>query len=98
MLFYVVYRNNHLYAAYILYGKLMRENIMSSSVAALADLLFAANAIPTWKNSRSTAAEDAGQPRYCRAITATLGNSLACSCHHSVASRSVFILICGSAR
>ena len=91
MLFYV-YRNNHLYAAYILYGKLMRENIMSSSVAALADLLFAANAIPTWKNSRSTAG------RYCRAITATLGNSLACSCHHSVASRSVFILICGSAR
>ena len=60
MLFYV-YRNNHLYAAYILCGKLMRENIMSSSVAALADLLFAANAIPTWKNSRSTAAEDAGQ-------------------------------------
>ena len=47
----LLYRNNHLYAAYILYGKLMRENIMSSSVAALADLRFAANAIPTWENT-----------------------------------------------
>ena len=62
-----------------IYGKLQRVNIMSSSVADSARLRLAENAIPTCENSRSTAADDAGHPRYCRAITATFGNSLASS-------------------
>ena len=51
---------------------------MSARVSALPRLRFAENAIPTRENSRSTAADVAGHPRYCRAITATFGNSLEC--------------------
>ena len=42
--------------------------MMSARVSALPLLRFAENAMPTCENSRSTAADDAGQPRYCRAI------------------------------
>ena len=41
-------------------------NMMLCSVSAPADLRFAENAIPTWEKRRSTEADDAGQPRYCR--------------------------------
>ena len=41
---------------------------MSSNVSDSALLRFAENAMPTCENSLSTAADDAGQPRHCRAI------------------------------
>ena len=66
---------------------------MSSKVVASRSLRFAANAIPTCENSRSTAAEDAGQPKYCRTITAKFGNFFECASHQSMASRSVLYLI-----
>ena len=53
-------------------------------------LRFADHAIPTWENSRSTAADDAGQPKYCRAITVTFGYSSACSRHHCNGSVGLF--------
>jgi hypothetical protein len=48
-----------------LYGKLTRENMMSSSVAAFVDLRFAANAIPTWENSRMDDAGGVGRTVSC---------------------------------
>ena len=59
---------------------------------------FLENAMPAWEKRRSTEADDAGQPRYCRAITSRLGNFSLRSIHHSVASLSVLNWICGSAR
>ena len=56
------------------------------------------NAMPTCEKRRSTVAELAGQPRYCRAITDKLGNFLAFFSHHASASHSVSTSICGSAR
>ena len=47
-------------------GKSIRENIMSSILSDSALLRFAESAMPTCENSLSTAADDAGQPRYCR--------------------------------
>ena len=41
---------------------------MSSILSDSALLRFAESAMPTCENSLSTAADDAGQPRYCRAI------------------------------
>ena len=46
-----------------------RVNIMLSRVAAFADCRLSENATPTGEKRRSTPeAEDAGQPKYCRAI------------------------------
>ena len=67
---------------------------MFLSVDASALLRFAENAIPTWEKRRSTEAEDAGHPKYCRAITATFGNADAFSRHHLIESSSVLYLIC----
>ena len=53
---------------------------------------------PTLEKRRSTVAEVAGQPRYCRAITSRFGNCWRCSSHQSIASFSLLYLICGSAR
>ena len=72
--------------------------MMASRVSALPLLRFAENAMPTCENSRSTAADDAGQPRYCRAMTAKFGNAFLCSIHQSSMSCSDLYLICGSAR
>ena len=56
-----------------LYGMLACVNMMLSSVAASERLRLGEKAMPTLEKSRSTAAEDAGQPRYWRAITSRLG-------------------------
>ena len=49
-----------------LYGMLACVNMMISSVAASERLRLGEKAMPTLEKSRSTAAEDAGQPRYWR--------------------------------
>ena len=55
---------------------------MLSRVSADALFRLAEKAMPTCEKSRSTDADDAGQPKYCRAITATLGKGSSLSFHH----------------
>ena len=52
---------------------------MSSRVAASELLRLAEKAMPTLEKRRSTVAEVAGQPKYCRAITSRLGICSWCS-------------------
>ena len=54
---------------------------MSRTVSDPPFLRFAENTIPTAEKRRSTEAEDAGQPRYWRAITSKLGNLTRCLSH-----------------
>ena len=49
------------------YGRFASVNIRLSSVAASDRLRLAEKAMPTLEKSRSTVADVAGQPRYCRA-------------------------------
>ena len=79
-------------------GRFACANMMLSKVSAFALLRFFENAMPTVEKRRSTDADDAGHPRYCRAITSKLGKRLRLASHQSVASRSVLYLIGGSAR
>ena len=65
-------------------------NIRSAIVSAPELLRLSEKAIPTCENRRSTVAEVAGQPKYCRAITERLGNFLALASHHSSESHSVW--------
>ena len=51
------------------HGKFAAANMRHSRVPALELLRLAENAIPTLEKRRSTEADEAGQPRYCRAIT-----------------------------
>ena len=51
---------------------------MASSVDAFAVLRLSEKAMPTTENSRSTVADEAGQPRYCLAIRARFGKRLQC--------------------
>ena len=46
---------------------------MFSSVLELERFRLAAYATPTFEKRRSTAADDAGHPKYCRAITSKFG-------------------------
>ena len=78
------------------YPTLAFANMMPSSVSASPLFRFAENAMPTFENKRSTAADDAGQPRYCRAMTATFGYFEACTVHQSIAACPVLFWICGS--
>ena len=80
------------------YGRLAFENMTLSNVSAPALLRLALYAIPTWENSLSTAADDAGQPKYCRAITATFGKFTSFFFHHAIISSSVVYFICGTSR
>ena len=54
---------------------------MLSSVDALERLRFSEKAMPTIEKRRSTVADEAGQPRYCRAIRARLGKRFLLSAH-----------------
>ena len=80
------------------YGTFSRVKRMSERVSELALWRLTEKAMPTCEKRRSTVAELAGQPRYCRAITERLGNFLAFSAHHLSASHSVWYGIWGSAR
>ena len=51
---------------------------MASSVDAFAVLRLSEKAMPTTENSRSTVADEAGQPRDCLAIRARFGKRLQC--------------------
>ena len=51
---------------------------MASSVDAIVVLRLSEKAMPTTENSRSTVADEAGQPRYCLAIRARFGKRLQC--------------------
>ena len=57
-------------------GKLSLAKARLASVSALWDFRRSANAKPTTEKRRSTVAEVAGTPRYCRAMRARLGSSL----------------------
>ena len=80
------------------YGTFSRVKRMSERVSELALWRLTEKAMQTCEKRRSTVAELAGQPRYCRAITERLGNFLAFSAHHLSASHSVWYGIWGSAR
>ena len=54
----------------------LSEDEVVASVSALARFRRSANAKPTTEKRRSTVAEVAGTPRYCRAMRARLGKSL----------------------
>ena len=54
----------------------------SASVSALDLRRFLATLTPMAEKRRSTVADVAGQPRYCRAITERLGKSSSFSFHH----------------
>ena len=72
------------------------------TVADSALLRFLENAKPTCEKRRSTEAEDAGHPtidsKYWRPITSKLENCSRCANHQLLQSRSVFYLVCGSAK
>jgi len=57
-----------------------------ASVSALWDFRRSANAKSTAEKRRSTVAEVAGTPRYCRAMRARLGKSLTWFAHHLIPS------------
>ncbi len=57
-----------------------------ASVSALWDFRRSANAEPTTEKRRSTVAEVAGTPRYCRAMRAKLGKFLMWFAHHLIPS------------
>ena len=57
-------------------GKLSLAKARLASVSALARFRRSANAKPTTEKRRSTVAEVAGTPKYCRAMRARLGESL----------------------
>ena len=63
-------------------GKLSLAKARLASVSALWDFRRSANAKPTTEKRRSTVAEVAGTPRYCRAMRARLGKSLTWFAHH----------------
>ena len=67
--------------------------MMLSNVSAPALLRLSAYTTPTEENNLSTEADDAGQPKYWRAISATFGNSTWCFFHQSSMSCSVVYLI-----
>ena len=71
----IVVKTRELAPKYIInHGRFSIANMRFCSVSEPPLLRFFENAIPTWEKRRSTEADDAGQPRYCRAITARLGN------------------------
>ena len=61
-----------------LYDVQLREDKVAERVSACELFRLSEKQMPTTEKRRSTVAEDAGQPRYCRAITSRLGNILAC--------------------
>ena len=63
--------------------------MMDASVFGDARLRLSEKAMPTCEKRRSTAADDAGQPKYWRAMTATFGKVFSFSFHQLIASISV---------
>ena len=55
---------------------------MLSSVDAVERMRLSEKVMPTMEKRRSTVADDAGQPKYCRAIRARLGKRFLLSAHH----------------
>jgi len=78
--------------------KLSFAKAMLSSVDDLADLRKSEKAMPTTENSRSTVADEAGQPRYCRAMRARFGKRFLLAAHHLNPDHSQVFCICGRAR
>ena len=71
---------------------------MLSSVDAVELMRLSEKAMPTMEKRRSTVADDAGQPKYCRAIRARLGKRFLLSAHHLRPTHSPVLAICGSLR
>jgi hypothetical protein len=67
--------------------------MMHWSVSGFADLRLSEKAMPTCEKRRSTAADDGGQPKYWRAMTATFGKVFSFSFHQLIASISVLNFI-----